>query len=394
MSECRAILTLVSKDDSFSGLYLDLGKHSGDLLDAYFWLDSEECQKLSEPLREIKRAAQSAVGEFEKVTQLRQTATQKTADARAQVEKISSTSKTTIADEMTAFVHLLTNIRKLRGEVIGLKDVRYVDPAVVTELEGKLVEASDLVSERTVNFLGTDKALASYAASIDQQETQIPNIKGSVAADQSLEALDQAATELEMLIDVVSGLKIKDPVQTTAIVEKISALYARLNGVRAAVRNKRKELSRGESRAEFAARLHLLSQATANYLDLADSPAKCDEALTKLMVQVEELEGKFSEFDDYVEQLGAKRDEIYSALDGRRAQLLEARGRRAGGLLRSAERILQGMRSRVATFSEPDEIQGYFAGDLMVEKLREIIAELHSLGDSVKADDIEALMRG
>lgn len=393
MSECRAILTLVSKDDSFSGLYLDLGKHSGDLLDAYFWLDSEECQKLSEPLREIKRAAQSAVGEFEKVTQLRQTATQKTADARAQVEKISSTSKTTIADEMTAFVHLLTNIRKLRGEVIGLKDVRYVDPAVVTELEGKLVEASDLVSERTVNFLGTDKALASYAASIDQQETQIPNIKGSVAADQSLEALDHAATELEMLIDVVGGLKIKDPVQTTAIVEKISALYARLNGVRAAVRNKRKELSRGESQAEFAARLHLLSQATANYLDLADSPAKCDEALTKLMVQVEELEGKFSEFDDYVEQLGAKRDEIYSALDGRRAQLLEARGRRAGGLLRSAERILQGMRSRVATFSEPDEIQGYFAGDLMVEKLREIIAELHSLGDSVKADDIETRLK-
>jgi len=393
MSECRAILTLISKDDSFSGLYLDLGKFSGDLLDAYFWLDSAECQKLSEPLREIKKASQSAVGEFEKVMQLRQTATQKTADARAQVEKISSTSKTTIADEMTAFVHILTNIRKLRGEVIGLKEVRYVDPAVVTELETKLVEASDLVSERTVNFLGTDKALAIYATSIDQQEALIPEVNGSLAADQSLEALDQAAAELEMLIDVVGGLKIKDPVQTTAIVEKISALYARLNGVRAAVRNKRKELSRGESQAEFAARLHLLSQATANYLDLADSPAKCDEALTKLMVQVEELEGKFSEFDDYVEQLGAKRDEIYTALDGRRAQLLEARGRRASGLLRSAERILQGMRSRVATFSEPDEIQGYFAGDLMVEKLREIIAELHALGDSVKADDIETRLK-
>lgn len=393
MAECRAILTLVSKDDSFSGLYLDLGKQAGDLLDSYFWLGADECQKLAEPLREIKKAAQSAVGEFEKVTQLRLTASQKTAEAKAQVEKIVSTSKTTIADELPPFVHLLTHIRKLRGEVIGLKEVRYVDASVIDGFEAQLVQATDLVSERTVNFLGGDKALLSYAKIIDEQDAALPQIKGSVEADRSLEALDKAAAELEMLIDVVGGLKIKDPQQTTAIVEKISALYARLNGVRASVRNTRKDLSRGEAQAEFGARMNLLAQATANYLDLADSPEKCDEALTKLMVQVEELEGKFSEFEDYVEQLGAKRDEIYSALDGRRAHLIEARGRRTGGLLRSAERILNSIRSRVANFTEIDEIQGYFAGDLMIEKLREIVTEMQKLGDAVKADDIQTRLK-
>ncbi len=393
MSDCREIITLTTKDDSFSGLYLDISKYAGDLLDTYFWLDTEECQKLAEPLREIKKAAQSAIGEFEKVTQLRQTATERVAQVQTEVERMSSIAKTAIADELTPFVHLLTGLRKLRGEVIGLKEVRYVDAAIIADFEKRVIDAGDLVSEKTVNFLGGEKALSSYIKIIDDQEKSAKEIQGSVAADASLKSLDDAATELEMLIEVVGGLKIKDPVQTTAIVEKISALYARLNGVRANLRNQRKDLSRKEAQAEFAARINLLGQAMANYLDLAHTPEKCDEALTKLMVQVEELEGKFSEFEDYVEQLGIKREEIYAAFDGRRAQLLELRGRRATGLLRSAERILNGIRSRVSNFSEIDEIQGYFAGDLMVEKLRELITELQALGDSVKADDVQTRLK-
>lgn len=393
MAECRAILTLCSKDDSFSGLYLDLGKQAGDLLDSYFWLGSEECQKLSVPLAEIKKASQSAVGEFEKVTQLRKTAAHKVVEAQAAVELIVSAAKTSLAEDLQAYVELLTRIRKYRGEVIGLKEIRYVDVALVDGLEQQLVKAGDVVSDRTVNFLGTDKALQSYAVIIDAEETAIANIKGSAQAETSLLTLDAAAVDLEMLINVVSELKIKDPQQTTAIVENISTIYARLNGVRAAVRNARKELSRGEAQAEFGARMNLLAQATSNYLDLADSPEKCDDALTKLMVQIEELEGKFSEFDDFIAKLAAKRDEIYSALDGRRAQLIEARGRRASGHLRSAERILQSIRNRVAGFTEAEEIQGYFAGDLMIDKLRTIIVELQSIGDTVKADDIQTRLK-
>ena len=393
MAECREILSLLAKDDSYSGLYIDLLKKSGDLLDAHFWISSADCEELAAPIKEIKKAAQSAISEFEKVVALRETAKQRMKTVGEAVEKMVATSKTTISDNLADYVKILSGMRKLRGEIIGLREVRYTDAFFIENSEKRIIEASDLISEKTVNFLGTEKALSGYAKTIDEQDQNVPNIKGSVDADASLATLDHSANELEMLIDVVGGLKIKDPAQTTALVESITALYARLNGVRGAVRNKRKELTRGEAQAEFAARMNLLGQAMANHLDLADTPQKCDEALTKLMVTVEELEGKFSEFEEYVEQLSVKREEIYSALDGRRAQLLEARNRRANGLLKSAERILNGVKSRVATFTEQDEIQGYFAGDLMIEKLREIIAELQNIGDTVKADDVQTRLK-
>jgi phage shock protein A len=196
-----------------------------------------------------------------------------------------------------------------------------------------------------------------------------------------------------MLIEVVGGLKIADATQTTAIIERISALYAKLNGTRGSLRNRRKELARGEGEAQFAAQMKLLSQALANYLDLCDSPEKCDESLTRLMVQVEELEGRFAEFDEYIEQLTTRREEIYDAFEGRRTQLMEARQKRAGALFKSAERILNGIRNRVASFKEIEEVHSYFATDPMIEKVRDIVAQLTDLGDPVKADDLQTRVK-
>ncbi|HVJ27779.1 MAG TPA: AAA family ATPase, partial [Vicinamibacterales bacterium] len=212
-------------------------------------------------------------------------------------------------------------------------------------------------------------------------------------ADEVAAALDQAAAELEMLIEIVGGLKIADATQTTAIIERISTLYARLNGTRGSLRNKRKELARGEGEAQFAAQMKLLSQALANYLDLCDTPEKCDESLTRLMVQVEELEGRFAEFDEYIEQIATRREEIYDAFEGRRTQLVEARGKRAGALFKSAERILAGIRNRVSSFGEVEEIHSYFATDPMIEKVRDLIGQLQALGDSVKADDLQTRLK-
>ncbi|MBN8456671.1 MAG: DNA repair ATPase [Verrucomicrobia bacterium] len=393
MAECHEVLHLLAKDDSFSGLYLDLAKHTSDLLDAHFWLDRPEGFGLAEPLAAIRKAAQAAIGEFEKVTALRQNAATRTAETTAAVEKLVATSRTSISRELPAFVHLLTGLRKLRGEIIALREVRYTDPAVIESLEKQVVAAGDAVAEKTVDFLATEQALAPYAKVVDDEEARLQSIKGTVAADESLKALDEGASELEMLIEVVGGLKIRDPQRTSAIVERISAVFARLNGARNAVRNHRRELSRGEAQAEFGARMSLLGQALANHLDLADSPERCDEALTKLLVQVEELEGRFSDFEEYVDALGVRREEIQSAFDSRRAQLLEARNRRAANLLKSGERILNGIKGRIATLTDVTEIQGYFAGDLMLEKIRSTIDALRELGDAVKADDLQTRLK-
>ncbi|MEP4077913.1 DNA repair ATPase [Haloferula sp.] len=393
MAEARELLTLLNKDDSFAGLYLDLVKRSGDLLDSYFWLDREECGGLASALRGVKQAAESAIGEFDKVQALRSTAAERTASTRAAVETAVREAMTSQTDELKLLVHHLAALRKLRGEIISLGEVRYVDGAVVTEFEEKVVETSDDISQKTVNFLLGEDSLKAYAATIDEQEAGLAKISKVTDADEIATALDAAAGELEMLIEIVGGLKIEDATQTTAIIERISSLYAKLNGTRGSLRNKRKDLARGEGEAQFSAQMKLLSQALANYLDLCDTPEKCDESLTRLMVQVEELEGRFSEFDEYIEQLVGRREEIYDAFEGRRTQLMEARQKRAGALFKSAERILNGIKNRVGGLKEVEEIHSYFATDPMSEKVRDIIAQLTELDDPVKADDLRTQLK-
>ena len=66
MAECSELMQLIDKDDSYEGLYVDLGKKSSDVLDGYFWIDKSETEQLAEPLRKIRSAANAAVEEYER----------------------------------------------------------------------------------------------------------------------------------------------------------------------------------------------------------------------------------------------------------------------------------------------------------------------------------------
>ena len=132
-----------------------------------------------------------------------------------------------------------------------------------------------------------------------------------------------------------------------------------LNQTRATLKKKSQALLSVEGAAEFNSQLKLISQAVVNYLDVCDSPERCDEYLTKMMVQVEELEGKFAEFDEFIVQLAEKREEIYAAFDTKKLQLVESRNKRATALMQAADRIINGIKSRVSNFESVDEINSY-----------------------------------
>lgn len=393
MAECRGVLTLLEKEDSFSGLYVELARRSGDIADAYFWIDREEGHRLKEVLLEIKQTAESALAEFEKVRAMRRSATTQTAELQAKVDAAVSTARGSDPDDILGFVKQLTTLRELRGHAIALRDVRYADLAVAEAMDKSLAESADKVSERCITFLLKPEALGPYRTQIEAQRAQIDGLKKVTDADEVAKALDQSASELEMLTSVVSGLKIKDATETTRIVESISELYAQLNQVRALVRNRRSEMARLEGAAEFQAQLSLLSQSVLNYLESCTTPEKCDEALTRTMVQVEEIGGRFSEFDEFTLEITTKREEIHTAFQSRRASLVEARNKRCAALGQSAERILTGLRGKAATFAKPDEIHAWLASDIMAAKLRDLIAELRGLGDSVRADELTTRLK-
>src|SRR5690606_40329943 len=107
-------------------------------------------------------------------------------------------------------------------------------------------------------------------------------------------------------IEIVSNLKINDATETTKIIDKISAIYSNFNQIKATISTKRRELLIIEGRAEFNAQLKLVDQSIINFLDISNTPDKCDEYLTKIMVQLEELEGKFSRSEEHTSELQSR----------------------------------------------------------------------------------------
>ncbi len=393
MAECHEVLNLIAKEDTYGNLYVDLAKLAGDVCDSYFWIDSPECFCLQEVLAEIRGTASAAIEEFEKVTRLRENTASETRRVAGQAGEILAALHRRRFEHVDDFVRSLAELRAVRGEIISLRDLRYVHAERVQQLETEVVEQADRLAQRCVQFLLDPRALEPYAQRVDQQAARIDSLARVRDARQLETQIGEAAQDLELLIDIVSNLKIDDALQRTTIVDHISAIFARVNTARAGLKRKIKELLSVEGVAEFASQMKLLNQSVVNYLDVSETPEKCEELLTRLMIQLEELEGRFAEFDEFVQQLTEKRDEIYNAFETRKLQLVEARNRRAGSLARAAERILKGIQARVGALPTIQDIHSYFAADLMIQKVRDLIQQLADLGDSVKVDDLQSQLK-
>jgi len=393
MAEAQEVLTLLAKDDSYTGLYLDLIRLTTTLNDTYHWLREPAAQALAEPLRDIQQAANAAVEEFDKVLSIRKSTGAETQRVLGKADELVGRIKRTTATDVNEYVQLLAELRGVRGEVISLKELRYVELPTVEKAAAELEQTSKDVAAQTVEFLLKDDALKPYSVRVQAIAEAIEQVQKVAEANEQEKLANAVSGELELLIEVVSNLPMEDPTQTTRIIDNISTIYASFNQIRAALKRRRQALAGTEAQAEFTAQIKLLDQALVNYLDLCDTPAKCDEYSTKLMVQLEELEGKFPEFDEFLNQLAGKREEVSEAFESRKVSLVEARNQRASALLQSAERILKAVQNRLGRFETVADINGYFASDMMVEKVRQTVQDLLSLGDPVKADDIQSRLK-
>ncbi|WP_452598288.1 DNA repair ATPase [Pontimicrobium sp. MEBiC01747] len=393
MAECYELIKLLSKEDNYTGLYDDIAKISKDINDTYYWLPEEETYQLNKPLLEINQAANAAIEEFEKVVQLKKQAAKSTQlineKSSALLGKIKSTSFKSIDD----FVGLLSQLRSLRGEVISLRDIRYINVALLEELEEQVAEQNTLISKRCVQFLLDDKALEPYHKRVEEKEKSLPEIQKVIKAKALEKEVNQITTDLEMLIDIVSNLEIEDTSHSTKIIDNISLIFATLNQLKAGIKNKIKSLGSKEAQADFVAQLKLIDQSIINYIDIANTPEKCDEFLTKTSIQLEELEGKFADFETFITQIIEKREEIHNAFDARKNALIEKRNKKTVALQTASERILKGVVKKAQTFTSIEDINGYFAADLMINKVRNLIEQLKELDDVGKAEAIQTQLK-
>lgn len=393
MADSNSIVTLLNKNDDYDGLYVDLAKLSSIILDGYYWIAGKETFELQIPLLEIKNTANAAIDEFEKVVQLRHHAKQITEQTQEKANKLFSTIKSSPLDNIDVFVSNLANLRMLRGEVISLKEVRYVDTSFIENLEKEIIKQTERISQHCVTFLLDEKALQPYNIRVNRKQDAIESISKVAEGKKLEEEVNQITTDLEMLIDIVSNLKIDDTSHATQIINTISLIFSTLNKVKAEIKNKIGALGGKEATADFAAQMKLIDQSIVNAIDRADTPYKIAESLNKMSVQLEDLEARFADFEEFTGLIIEKREEIYTAFEAKKNSLIEARNKKAIAVENASKRILKSVFTKAMTFNSAEQINGYFASDLMISKLRDLVKQLHDLEDVGKAEAIETELK-
>lgn len=393
MAEAHGVINLISKEDNYADLYVDIAKNAKDILDAYYWLHEVETMQLDEPIKAIRDTAHSAIDEYERVVELRKNAEEESENISKSAHEVFNNIKSTSFKTIDDFVKLLTALRQIRGEVITLREVRYIDQENLNHIETEVAEYQDKISNRCVQFLLDKKALVPYEEKLDNKEKALEESKKVFEIKALEKEIHEIGLELEMLIEIVSNLQIEDTTHSIQIIDAISLIYSRLNQLKAAAKNKKQNLGSVEAKAEFATQIKLIDQSVFNYFDMADTPEKCDEYQNKVAVQLEDLEAKFMDYEDFALEITEKREEIFASFDSRKSELIEKKNRRTVAIQTSSKRIIKGIVNKLRGFDTEQEINAYFASDLMINKVRDNIKELIELEDQGKAESLETALK-
>ncbi|MDX9719375.1 MAG: DNA repair ATPase [Myxococcota bacterium] len=394
ISDCFTVSRLVEGAEPTRKIFEDLISTTQRIVDAYFWLGQKDAGDLRSVLLEIRQTAELIIDEFEKVQVLKRAAKDALDKAKEKQRELLRGLMPEKWERIERFLDSMSELRNQRGHLISLKEMRYAELAAIDALEKETVDRFDLVGAACVKFLLAGQAFAPLVADLDKILEELDKLDKAVRINPLVERLDKLAVGLNMLVEVVGSLQVEDTTQRTQILEQVSEIFSHLNRVRATVQGRRKTLMTHEGKADFIAQFKLFGQAVSSSLSLCDTPEKCDEELSRVMVQLEDLEGRFSEFDDFLGELATKRDEVYEAFGGRKQVLVDERNRRIQNLMSAGERILQGVARRSIKFKNEDELNAYFASDPMIHKLRQLQEQLGALGDAVKADELSARLKG
>ena len=175
MAEAREMLILLGKGDTYADVYLELVRRSREVLDGYFWLKEKEAASRSPSRCEaIHAAANAAIDEFDKVGAPAPGDRRADREVRAATEKLLKAVRDQRRPTTSAgFVQHLADLRLRRGEIIGLRELRYADNALIDDLDKRVAAAADAVSGKTVEFLLREESLDPYRRSIETQRASL-----------------------------------------------------------------------------------------------------------------------------------------------------------------------------------------------------------------------------
>ena len=393
ISDCLSITGAVADTTPTNEVYEALLTACVRAADTHHWLADPELGDLHAPLAQLRDTAQQVLTEFATVQALTRQAEDALTEAAARVTEVVRRLRGESARSAAEWVTGLTELRHAQGHLLTLKDMRYADTARIEALAANTASDLAALGRRAVAHLAREDAFAGHDADVEQLVADAEAITTVAEAEPVAARMDDLAVGLRTVTEVVAGLDIADATVRTAILERIAGVLGGVNRARAALDGRRRELLGREGRAEFAAECALFGQSVTGALTAADSPEACDEQLALLLVQVENLESRFAEFDDFLATLADKREEVHEAFSARKQTLADARARRAERLADSANRVLRTVARRAAAQPDADAVTTYFTSDPMPAKVRRVADELRDLGDQVRAEELDGRLK-
>jgi len=390
VSDFYSLCRLIDNQTVSSRLYEELSKSAKKVFDDHYWISEPETEALAETIKEIASTSELVIDEFEKVESIRQQSSKTMIAAEKAQDDLLLEVRPDNWETAEQYVDALGKLRRQRGHLITIKEHRYIDVDRISEMNSSLQEVEASLSEQTVAFLSDEKALDPYIEKIEKINIEVEKANTNALLAPLIESVENTASGLDLLSELMSSLKVDDATVRTRIIDAISQVYSKLNQSKATANHKRKSLGSAEAIAQFGAQFKLFSQSITNALGLASTPEKCDEQLSRLLVQLEELESQFSDFDQFLTDIMDKREEIYESFESHKQQLLDEQQRKAQTISDAAGRILSSIEKRSLKFSEADALNTYFASDALVIKTKELVESLRGLDSAVKADDIDS----
>jgi len=390
ISDLYSLQKLIQEQSPSLKIYEELVRSASKLFDNHYWLNEGELKTFATLIQLILSTAELVIDEFEKVQSIRDQSNKAMLKVEQDQEALLSKARFSDWETVEGYVETLAELRQHRGQIATTKSYRYINTEKLDTLDKATNLVIDELSERTVNFLAQDTALAPYEQKVRDFDTQSTNAKTTLALDPILTDIQSLAQSLDLISELIATLNVADATVRTKIIDDISSVYAQLNQSKAKIVNLQKKASSAESSAQFSAQFKLFSQTINNALSQSTTPEKCDENLARLLVQLEEFESQFSEIDEFLAEIIAKRDEVHESFEAHKQQLLDDQQRKANSVVEAAQRILSSIEKRSLKMVDTQALNTFFVSDMLVAKVRDMVSRLRHLNAAVHADDIEA----
>ena len=358
------------------------------LLDAHAWLQEPEAHGLSEQLVQLRRTAGSVLDEFASVAEAKREAHLAVVQIRTDVDGYLSQTGLELR-ETEAFLDLMERGRVLLGRLADLAQRPLVDAQVIEELRVTVDAAFMGLGARAIDFLADPGSLDSTLSALEAAGDDGMAAETAALVKEATIAADAVGARLSLLTEVVGGLEVEDPTVKTSVLQRLGEALARRNAIRADLEQRVVSLRKDEAAAGFQADMNVLAQRASAALMAASDAASCDAALGALEADLETSELRYGDVPAFGEQIAAKRDELYAAFLAKRDQLAAERTSQIDRVAVSARRVLQTVATRSADLDEVEKIDGFYAADPLVLRVRTAIRELTELGEAGRAAELE-----